>query len=418
MLFLKDSYIYFILSYIELTLITNSIEMERRTFIKSSSLSLAGAIATGWLTEAHAQNGTAELSKHTIDKCEILKLDYHWPRFVGKNAKRDDHGQNHQSTVLKITTNQGATGWGLSNNNTDVNRLKGVSVASVILPEKGVISSLGREYDFALYDLAGIILNKPVYQLLGAHGTTSTPLYSGMIYLDELNPGNPDKEIKIILDNCQWDYDYGYRYFKIKIGRGGKWYPHDIGLNKDIEIVKSIHQNFKDVRLLVDANDMSTLEDTKKFLSEIKDIPLYWIEEPFAENQADCRELRTWMNKNGYKNTLYADGEYNPSHTLCMQLLQEKSLDLYLNDTFGYGFTNWVNLLPKLKIMGATASPHAWGDKLKTNYTAHLAAGLGNIPIIEGVTCISEDIDYGEYPIVKGNIITSGAPGFGMKLTI
>ena len=43
---------------------------------------------------------------------------------------------------------------------------------------------------------------------------------------------------------------------------------------------------------------------------------------------------------------------------------------------------------------------------------------MGNISIIEGVTCISEDINYGDYPIVKGNIITSDTPVFGMKLTI
>lgn len=390
--------------------------MERRTFIKNSSLSVLSTLALGRLAGAHEQNGTTELSKHTIDKAEILKLNYKWPRFVGKNARRDDHGQNHQSTVLKIYTNQGATGWGLCNNKTDANKLTGLNLASVILPEKGVISGLNKEYDFALYDLAGIILNKPVYKLLGAKGTTSTPLYSGMIYLDELNAGNPDKDIKIILDNCQWDYKYGYRYFKIKIGRSGKWYPHDEGLARDIEIVQTIHRMYKDVTLLVDANDMYSLEDTKTFLSGVRDIPLYWMEEPFAENEAECSDLRRWMNKNGFKKTLYADGEYNPNHSQCMRLLQKKNLDLYLNDIFGYGFTNWIKLIPELKRMKSTASPHAWGDKLKTIYTAHLAAGMGNIPIIEGVTCISEDIDYGNYPIQKGNILVSDAPGFGMKL--
>ena len=29
---------------------------------------------------------------------------------------------------------------------------------------------------------------------------------------------------------------------------------------------------------------------------------------------------------------------------------------------------------------------------------------------------VSDDIDYGNYPIQKGNIIVSDAPGFGMKL--
>jgi L-alanine-DL-glutamate epimerase-like enolase superfamily enzyme len=390
--------------------------MERRNFLRTTSIAGLSTIAFSRVLEAHELFSTSELSKHIIGKAEILKLKYHWPRFVGKNARRDDHGQNHESTVLKITTDQGASGWGLCNNNTDINRLTGQNLASLILPAKGVLPTFSKDFDFALFDLAGVILNKPVYKLIGNHGKFSTPLYSGMIYLDELNQGNTDKDIKIILDNCQWDYNFGYRYFKIKIGRSGKWYSHDEGLSKDIEIVKTIHQNFNDVKLLVDANDMYSLEDTKAFLKEVKDVPLFWMEEPFAENEEECRDLRIWMDNNGFAKTLYADGEYSPKHEQCMNLLRNKSIDLYLNDIFGYGFTNWMRLMPELEKIKATASPHAWGDKLKTNYTTHLAAGMGNIPIIEGVTCISEEIDYGNYPIHKGNIVVSDAPGFGMKI--
>lgn len=389
--------------------------MIRRTFLKTASSAL-GTFVLNEIFGSYETDGTSELAKHKIDRAEIRKLNYHWPRFVGKNARRDNHGQNHVSTVLKLSTNQGATGWGLTNSNANADILKGVSMSDLIQPAIGVIPGFGKDFDFALYDLAGVILNKPVYQLLGSHGTVSNPLYSGMIYLDELNPGNPDKDIQIILDNCRWDYQYGYRHFKIKIGRSGKWYSHNEGLAKDIEIVKTIYQTFKDVQLLVDANDMYSLEDTKNFLNGVKDIPLFWMEEPFAENETDCRELRTWMNKNGFQKTLYADGEYSPSHDQCMNLLRNKSMDLYLNDIFGFGFSNWIKLIPELRKMKSTASPHAWGDKLKTIYTAHLASGLGNIPIIEGVTAISDEIDYGNYPIQNGNIIVSDAPGFGMKI--
>ena len=41
-------------------------------------------------------------------------------------------------------------------------------------------------YDFAMFDLMGVVLKKPVYQILGALGPTSLPVYSGMIYIDEL----------------------------------------------------------------------------------------------------------------------------------------------------------------------------------------------------------------------------------------
>ena len=66
--------------------------------------------------------------------------------------------------------------------------------------------------------------------------------------------------------------------------------------------------------------------------------------------------------------------------------------------------------------MNMLTSPHNWGKRLKTHYTAHFAAGVGNVCTIEGVTCESDEIDYGDYPIINGKIKVSDAPGFGMKL--
>jgi D-galactarolactone cycloisomerase len=91
-------------------------------------------------------------------------------------------------------------------------------------------------------------------------------------------------------------------------------------------------------------------------------------------------------------------------------------VNTYLNDIHAIGITNWLQRMPVLRKAGADASPHAWGQRLKTNYTVHLAAGIGNISTVEGVTCFSDDIDYGHYPIKDGKISVSDEPGFGMKL--
>ena len=53
---------------------------------------------------------------------------------------------------------------------------------------------------------------------------------------------------------------------------------------------------------------------------------------------------------------------------------------------------------------------------LKTHYNSHLAAGLGNIVTIEGVTCLSDEVDYGDYKISGGKLRVSDRPGFGMTL--
>ena len=71
---------------------------------------------------------------------------------------------------------------------------------------------------------------------------------------------------------------------------------------------------------------------------------------------------------------------------------------------------------PRLIARKIAASPHAWGAGLKSVYTGHLAAALGNIPTIEGVTCGEDDVKLGDNRIVEGTFHPSSAPGFGLKL--
>ena len=394
--------------------------MERRKFIQSTALGTGLACVSPWEIFAGI-NGEKypELKRHKITKVERINYEYHWPRHVGKNARKGNHGQYHQSEVFKLYTDQGAMGWALGRDrlsDEELFQLEGKLVSDLISPENGIRPDLNPLVDLALHDLMGVILQEPVYKLLGAKGTKKTPVYSGMIYFDELEPEDNPAGMDKILENCQWDIDFGYRQLKVKIGRSGMWYPHDEGMKKDIEVVKLIHQSFPDVTLLVDSNDKYTLQDTIDFLKGIGDIPLLWVEEPFREHYEDGKKLRQWMDQNGFKDTLYADGEANTDHDLCMRMGKEGIMNAYLPDIRSYGITWWRNLMPQLKEYNMLASPHAFGSMLKTHYTTHTAAACGNVVTIEGVTCISDDIDYGDYKIKDGKIEVSDAPGFGMKL--
>lgn len=396
--------------------------MKRSNFLKLSGAAMAASAINPnvWAFTNDSNYPKSELDKHVIDKCELSEVSFRWPRFVGKNGRIDFHGQDKKCPVLKIFTNQGAMGWGLSNSKASelFPLIQNKKVSEVILPGRGISDRLDRRVDFALHDLMGMILNQPVYKLIGNSGPKEVPIYSGMIYLDELNPGNETKGLDAILENCEWDYNYGYRQLKVKIGRSGRWYSHNKGLNKDIEVVNLIYSAFRNrnTEILVDANDMYSLKDTIRFLKGVKDVPLYWVEEPFIEEYKAGEKLKKWMNKNGFEKTFYADGERNPQFDVCLELGQNQLMDVFLPDAYGHGFSAWLNLMPKLREIKMLASPHTWGNRLKTNYTAHLSAGLGNICTVEGVTCLSDDIDYGDYPIVEGKIKVSEAPGFGMKL--
>jgi L-alanine-DL-glutamate epimerase-like enolase superfamily enzyme len=269
-----------------------------------------------------------------------------------------------------------------------------------------------------LHDLAGVILGQPVYELLGSHGPTSMPIYSGMIYFDELEPAEHPGGIDKVLDNCRFDLEHGYRQLKVKIGRGNRWYANDKGLAKDIEIVNTIFDTFKTegVEILVDANDGYSFADTIAFVEGVDQVPLLWIEEPFREDERQTRRLRDWLHGHDRSKTLVADGEHDVDHDFCMKLARQNTIDVYLNDVMQLGFSRWRQTLAELKRSNTLASPHAWGSMLKTHYAAHLNAGLGGFVTLEGVTCLSDDIDYGDYQIVDGQLSVSRQPGFGMSL--
>ena len=91
--------------------------MKRRKFIQSTELGTGFACLSPFEIFAGI-NGEKypELKRHKITNVERIKYEYHWPRPVGKNAQKDNHGQYKSDEIFKIHTDQGAMGWALGRN--------------------------------------------------------------------------------------------------------------------------------------------------------------------------------------------------------------------------------------------------------------------------------------------------------------
>jgi len=399
--------------------------MKRNDFLKLVAAGSAGlALPSLASSNPHYSFFAArnELAYHKIKDISFTAVQLRYPRLVGKNSRLGVHGTGPSVTFCTITTDQGAKGLGILRSNQKeaeeiFKTIKDKTVDSLFTPEAGTLSEKHYTFDFCLHDLGGVILNKPVYEMIsGKKQPIVTQCYSGMIYFDEMEPGEKPSGLGKILENCQYDYDHGYRQLKVKIGRGGKWMPKDTGLKTDIEVTKMIYANFPDCDILVDGNDAFTIDYFIEYLKGIENVPLFWIEEPFRETRKDYALLKEWTLNNGRRNTFLADGEANPDLKLALELGKDKLLDIYLDDISGYGFTRWRNLAPQLQSLGMMASPHAWGDTIKSFYISHYVGAYGNAPTIEGVTCFSDDIDYSSYKLHRGRLTPSVLPGFGMKL--
>lgn len=401
--------------------------MKRRNFLHTLNMGLLSAAlldTKAFGMPLHVFPSTSfddgDLSYHTIQSVKFSSVRLQYPRLVGKNARLDLHGYGPRVETCIIRTDKGAMGWGsLRGSKREAERLAneliGKKVAEVFQTNTGILQAKHIAFDMALHDLAGVILNKPVYTLLGQEKPHITDCYSGMIYFDDLEPAHQPGGIDKILQECEYDYNLGYRQFKLKIGRGNRWMPFKEGLQRDIEVTKKVAEAFPDCQVLVDGNNGFSVDEFIQYMKGISGINLFWIEEPFHETVSDYERLRNWLKSEGI-HTLLADGEADPDQDLLRELIKKDLIDVHLTDIEDFGFTNWRKLMPELQKLGAQASPHAWGSLLKTHYTAHLTGGLGNTVTIEGVSSTSDDVDLSGYKLQDGKLYPPATPGFGMPL--
>ena len=394
--------------------------MERREFIRLAGVAAAGGFFGGDSFSSAGIRKSAELMYHKITDIKFTSVKLNYPRLVGKNSQLDIHGRGPESGVHILYTDKGASGWGLNRVSQKIHSenfelIRDKTLSDLIIPEDGVVSPEIQGFDFSLYDLAGRILNEPVYRLLGKRKPDTFPCYSGMIYFDDLEPAEKPAGVDKILEECRWDYNYGYRQFKLKIGRGNKWMEKEAGLKRDIEVTKLVAGSFPDCDILVDGNNGFSIDDFIRYMDGIKGVRLFWIEEPFHETIEDYAKLHSWLESHSLS-PLLADGEARPDEAVLRQLASQKIINVFLQDIASLGFSRWIKFINEIRLMGLKASPHNWGSAIKTNYTAHLSGAFGSTATIEGVTCTSEDVDLTGFKLKKGKLIPSSKPGFGMEL--
>lgn len=362
------------------------------------------------------------LASAEISDFQLERILTKFPRPVGKNAFKESHGKGPVIYFAVLVTADGQQGIGqvlkAKVNKDNLHQFKamtcGKKITDLLDEDTFLVKPEYRDFDIAVYDLVGVMLNKPVYKLFGKPASHSVHYYTGMTYFDDLDKDNREDGMKYLLDNCRYDYSLGYRAFKAKIGRGDKWMEREEGLQRDIDVVRMIHENFPDCTILVDANNAYSVEDCIRFIEGVAPAKIFWFEEPFHENEAQYRELSEWKKKNAPE-MLLVDGEFKPDRDLVIGLGEKGVLDTYNEDICDYGFTNWIELMPRLLKAGMNASPHGWAMQSKSIYASHFAMAFGHVPTIEGVTNFTDKLDWG-FTIENGFFIPSEKPGFGITL--
>ena len=124
------------------------------------------------------------LEEHHIKEVKTLRVSSRYTRTIERNSRIKYHGDGPNTRIRVIITDKGATGWGASNKpEEEVPDLVGRSIAELFDPAVGVIDDDAIFLDYALHDLAGVILDIPVHKMLGGKGELAIPCYDGAIYM-------------------------------------------------------------------------------------------------------------------------------------------------------------------------------------------------------------------------------------------
>jgi L-rhamnonate dehydratase len=356
-----------------------------------------------------------------IVSVEWARLEARRPRHAGSNARLGAHGITVRVPILRITTADGASGFGVYRGSTErLDELLGEPFED-LFPSTGAVPERWQPFEYAIWDLAGVRAGKPVYALAAelagraAQAPFRAPCYDTSLYFDDLHLDSQPAAAELLAAEARAGYDRGHRAFTIKVGRGARHLPLEAGTLRDIAIVRAVRAAVGPAApIMLDANNGYNLNLTKRVLAETADCGILWMEEPFHEDDVLYRDLREWLARENLR-TLIADGEGQADPRL-IEWAQAGLINIIQYDIFSYGFTRWLALGRQLDGANVRSAPHHYGG-LYGNYVAgHLAAAIQRFSYVEWDEAATDGLDTSGYTIQDGYVTLPRTPGFGLKL--
>ena len=339
------------------------------------------------------------------------------PKLVGKNSRLGVHGDRARDRMVRIFTNAGIEGLGNCRlGPKELAGLPGKNPLAWFDAAKRSISDVLGTQDMPLWDLAGKVLRKPVYELLGGRGPERVPVYDGSIYFADLLPqyaGRWEDRFKEEVDLAR---KQGHRAVKVKIGRGAKWMDRAEGDRRDVEVVRVIRRHAgADFLIGVDANNGYDLAGTKRFLDRAGELNLAFVEEMFPEKVDECLELKRFMAGRGWK-TLLADGETEGNLDAYKPFIKAKAIDVLQGDMNRFGIGGIITEAAWARPKGILVAPHNWGSLIGFYMQLHIGRAIANFYRAERDPLSTELLIAEGYKIADGKCSVPDAPGFGLKI--
>jgi L-alanine-DL-glutamate epimerase-like enolase superfamily enzyme len=320
------------------------------------------------------------------------------------------------SLIVSVTTDTGVVGWGETFGFVAVPAVK-VAIDSILAPEcigrettqPGKLSlELQKKFhvfgrsgafiyglsaiDIALWDIAGKVASKPVYQLLGGSDLVSLPCYASLARYNDA---------EFVARNVERALKSGYRHLKL----------HEI----DVNCVRAAREAAgDDVEIMLDVNCPWSVREALDMTNRLRPLNLRWLEEPVwpPENYSGLARVRE---EGGIP---IAAGE-NASTLMDFQhLLEAKAVDFIQPSPAKMGgLTELIKVFALANANNTSVRIHTFYDGPGLLAAMHANAALGGpSAMVEWRYFDLEAQLYGEAIIPKnGTTVIPQGPGLGLE---
>lgn len=310
-----------------------------------------------------------EGSAMTIERVEALPIACTLPRPVG-----DGRGLQavRQHLLIKITTRDGAVGWGeggspvagaLQVRRTIAPLLQGqdptrIDALHARLRQAGIGGGLLGGVDIALWDLNGRLQGRPVVDLLGGPRRERVPAYASLHNYSDA--ADLTGELTELVEAAR---AAGFRALKLKIG--GRPPREDAGYPRAARRAAG-----DDMDLMADANQTHDLPLAVRAGRLLEELDYRWFEEPLPRH-----DLAGYVQLCQVLDIGVAGGEGAGGAADIQALCQARAVDISQPDVAGAGgFTVARHLAVIAQLWGIMPTWHVWNSALIHVATLHVLA--------------------------------------------
>lgn len=214
--------------------------------------------------------------------------------------------------------------------------------------------------DIAAWDLYGRISSTTVSRLLSSDAADHVPVYASGIQISQAETLVP------------FAREQGYDAFKLKVG---------FDAERDLELLKSTKVDLSAVeRLMADANQAWSPEESIAFLKATEDLELDWLEEPMPVDTPD----RAWSRVAAATSTPIAGGENLMGRDVFDRAIESHGLSVIQPDVAKWGgITECFAVGRAITEAGKCYCPHFLGAGVGLLASAHILAAVGGAGRLE-----------------------------------